>query len=83
VELRFCESTVRRAWDHAHQDQLKGAAMSGTTPDRGRYRHISDTTIFDVQSLLKEGKFTIREIACTTGLSQSTVRRQKHRMTDK
>lgn len=83
VELRVCESTVRRAWDHAHQDQLKGAAMSGTTPDRGRYRHISDTTICEVQSLLKEGKLTIREIARTTGLSQSTVRRHKHRMTDK
>lgn len=80
VELRVCESTVRRAWDHAHQEQLKDAATNGTPLNRGRYRHIPEAKIREVQSLLKEGKLTIREIVSRTGLSQSTVRREWHRM---
>jgi len=82
LELRVCESTVRRAWDHAHQDQLKDAVTSGTTPDRGIYRHIADSKIREAQLWLKKGKLTIREISSRTGLSQSTVRREKCRMTD-
>ena len=72
----------RRAWDHAHQDQLKDAVTSGTTPDRGIYRHIADAKIREAQLWLKKGKLTIREISSRTGLSQSTVRREKCRMTD-
>ena len=72
----------RRAWDHAHQDQLKDAVTSGTTPDRGIYRHIADAKIREAQFCLKKGKLRIREISSRTGLSQSTVRREKCRMTD-
>ncbi|WP_437192503.1 helix-turn-helix domain-containing protein [Planctomicrobium sp. SH527] len=80
LELDLAEQTVRRAWDHANLDATAKAAATGATPNRGSYRHLPTEKIQEAQKLLKEGKLTIREIATQTGLSPSTIRREKHRV---
>lgn|GEM_PF-3355083 len=75
-ELGISEAMVRRAWDHANLDSAAKAAATGATLNRGSDRHIPAEKIRDVQSLLKDGKLTLREIVAQTGLSQSTVRRE-------
>lgn len=79
-ELGVSEHTVRRAWDHTHRESILQAAQSSATPARGNYRHIDADKLEMAQSLLRKGKRTIREIATQTGVSESTVRREKHRM---
>ncbi len=79
-ELGISEATVRRAWDHAHADRLQQAAASGASINRGSYRHLHADKVRAVRSLLKKGQLTIREIACRTEVSQSTVRREQLRM---
>lgn len=76
-ELGIGKATVRRALDFANQDEVRASAKSGKTPNRGRWRHISSETMERVRALLKLGDLSIREIAAETGVSQSTIRREK------
>ncbi|MDB5344993.1 MAG: hypothetical protein JWP89_3370 [Schlesneria sp.] len=82
-ELNACESTVRRAWDHVHLNQVKDAVAIGATPDRGKSPKIPEAKICELHDLLKGDKLSVREMVSRTGLSQSTVRREKQRIKDR
>jgi DNA-binding transcriptional ArsR family regulator len=75
--LAVSEGTVRRAYDNAHQEEMRGAVNSGKTPDRGRWRHIPEKTIRQIRRLLKAGKLTPSEIARKVGVSPQTVYRER------
>ncbi|ODA36489.1 recombinase family protein [Planctopirus hydrillae] len=81
LELGIGETTVRRAWDHANPCCARKAMENGVTPVRGAYRHLKPEQIREVHSCLTEGKLSIPEIAARTGVSQSTIRRERLRLT--
>ena len=80
LELGIGETTVRRAWDHANPCSARNAMENGVTPVRGAYRHLKPEQLREVHSCLTEGKLSIPEIAARTGVSQSTIRRERLRM---
>ena len=51
------------------------------TPVRGAYRHLKPEQLREVHSCLTDGKLSIPEIAARTGVSQSTIRRERLRLT--
>lgn len=40
AKLGVGDNTVRRAYDHEHQDDIREAVKRGDKPNRGRYRHL-------------------------------------------
>ena len=62
------------------KSSLKEIAETGGTPCRGSNRQIPADKIHTVQCLLKEEEFTMAQIAQETGVSQSTVRRERDRL---
>lgn len=69
-------TTIRRAYDYFHQDEVLQAANRGLKPDRGRSRQISNDSLVCVHTWLRIG-VPIGEVAERAGCSISTVRREK------
>lgn len=67
-------NTVRRAYDHAHPDTARQAAVQGRTPPRGRYSHLGAKVKNKIRDMLKQGHRTV-EIAARLGCGASTVGR--------
>jgi DNA invertase Pin-like site-specific DNA recombinase len=72
-------STVKRAYDFAHPDDLRTAAERGEAPDRGPHVHIREEKHRQIRELLR-AKATCDEIARQLGCSARTVHREKRKM---
>jgi len=73
--------TLRRAYDAARPDVVEDAVETGTPRRRGAFRHLSVDKIRQVQELLKQD-ISVWEIAQQTGVSASTVNRERCRRSE-
>ena len=78
-ELNISMNTVRRAYDHAHRDEIQKSVENGQTPDRGSYTHLGEEVYQKVREMLKAG-IDMKSVAAEAGCSVSTVRRTKIKM---
>jgi len=79
AKLGVAGSTVRRAYDHAHREDIRAAVERGDTPRRGRYSHLGEDKYRKIREMLREGK-TPAEVAVTVRCSAGTVSRERRRM---
>ena len=79
--ISVSRSTVCRAYDLGHPDEIKEAAESGKTPQRGRYSHLGPEKYQQIRELIRAGRKT-KEIAAQVGCGESTVRRVRRKMSD-
>lgn len=78
--IKTSEATVRQAYDKAHQEEMREALENGTSPDRGRWRHLPPKKVKLMRKLLNAGKLTPTEIARKVHVSINTVRRERDAM---
>ncbi len=73
--MSVSSGTVQRAWDEAHREDAKEAALHGIAPpQRAAYTHIEETKKRRIRQLLKCKN--VAEIAMEVGCSVSTVNRE-------
>ncbi len=79
ARLGVSESTVRRAYDHAHPDAVRKAAQHGQRPRRATYSHLGEDVYKQIRKLLRAGKKQA-EVARKVGCSTATVYRVKQQL---
>lgn len=72
--LKINENTARRAYDHAHQEDVLDAAIAGRTRSRGRYVLVSMGTRHEILRRLSAGEAPAA-IAIAVGCSVNTIYR--------
>ena len=78
-ELKVGLGTVQRAYDAAHQGEVREAAERGERPDRGRWSILGEEKYRQIRQMLGEGRKDA-EIAAEVGCGVSTVGRERRKM---
>jgi hypothetical protein len=79
AKLGVSRATVRRAYDHWHQEAVREAVERGDSPCRGQYSHLGEDVYEEIRKLLRAGTKP-SEIAAEVGCGASTVYRVRRKM---
>ena len=79
AQLGVGVNTAYRAYDSAHQDEVRKAAECGKKPNRGRWSILGEEKYQMIRKMIRKGKSTV-EIAAKVGCGASTVRRVRRQM---
>lgn len=71
--------TATRVYDGSRTDEMRRAAATGATPDRGHFRHLEREVIEKVEAMLRAGQRP-EMIAEAVGCGVSTVYRERRRL---
>ena len=78
-QLGIAKSTVRRAYDYAHRDDVADAVQNGNAPSRGRYNHLGEEVYREIRRRLRKGEEP-KAIADQVGCGASTVYRERRKL---
>jgi transposase len=74
-DIDVSESTVLRAYDHAHHEAIRKAVEAGEAPDRSRFRLLEQRRQAQIEELLREGVKSVAQVAKEFGCSRGKVYR--------
>ena len=79
AKMRVSPNTVRRAYDHAHREQIRQAAERGEPVQRGQWSHLGEEKYQRIRQMLR-AEVNPAEIASAVCCGPSTVYRERRKM---